>query len=140
MDFALTDDQRAVLDGVDAILEGFAGPARAAELAAKGGYDDALESALAEAGFGEIALGAETGALEAALVTERVAHAAGGVAFAASGLVAPLVVGKALAGPVSLVEAADGGPVRFAPAARTLLVLDGDVARCARLEVGDVEP
>ncbi|MEN8161123.1 MAG: acyl-CoA dehydrogenase family protein, partial [Myxococcota bacterium] len=69
-----------------------------------------------------------------------VAHAAGGVAFAASGLVAPLVARKALAGPVALVEAADDGPVRFAPAARTLLVLDGDVARCARLEVGDVEP
>ncbi len=139
MDFELTDDQQAVLDGVDAILARFAGPARAAELAAKGGYDDALEAALGEAGYAEIALGDGTGALEAALVAERVARAAGGVAFAASGLVAPLVAGRALPGPVALAEADEEGPIRFAPAARTLLVRDGDVARWAPLGPGDVE-
>jgi alkylation response protein AidB-like acyl-CoA dehydrogenase len=136
----LSDDQRAVLDGVDALLARHAGPTRAAELAAKGAYDDALEAALAGAGFGEIALGEETGALEAALVTERVARAAGGVAFAAGGLVAPLVAGRVLPGPVALARADDGGPIRFAPAARTLLVLDGGKARVAALAPGDVTP
>jgi alkylation response protein AidB-like acyl-CoA dehydrogenase len=138
VDFELSDDQRAILEGVDAILAHHSGAARAAELAAKGAYDEALDAALAEAGFGEIALGEETGALEAALVTERVARAAGGVAFAASGLVAPLVAGRALPGPVALVRVDDAGPIRFAPAARTLLVLDGDVARWTPLAPGDV--
>jgi alkylation response protein AidB-like acyl-CoA dehydrogenase len=129
-----------VIEGVDAILARQAGPARAAELAAKGAYDDALDAALAEAGFAEIALGEETGALEAALVAERVAKAAGCVAFAAGGLVAPLVAGRALPGPVALARADDAGPVRFAPAARTLLALDGAVARVGSLAPGDVTP
>jgi len=140
MDFSLSDDQRAVLDAVDALLARFAGATRAAELAAKGAYDDALDAALAEAGFGEIALGEETGALEAVLVTERVVKAAGGVAFAASGLVAPLVTGRALAGPVALASQDDAGPIRFASAARTLLVLEGDLARISPLAPGDVTP
>ena len=140
MDFALSDDQRAVLEAVDALLGRHAGPARAAELAAKGAADDALDAALAEAGFGEIALGAETGALEAVLVTERVARAAGAVAFAAGGVVAPLVAGRVLPGPVALARADDAGPVRFAPAARTLLVVDGAAARVSALAPGDVAP
>jgi alkylation response protein AidB-like acyl-CoA dehydrogenase len=140
MNFELTEDQRAILDGVEAILAGLAGPARAAELAATGAYDEELDAALSKGGYGEIALGEETGALEAALVTERVARAAGGVAFAASALVAPLVTGQGMPGPVALAEAAENGPIRFALAARTLLVLDGDVARCSPLGPGDVEP
>jgi alkylation response protein AidB-like acyl-CoA dehydrogenase len=140
VDLDLSEDQRAVLAGVDALLARHAGAARAAELAAKGAYDDALDAALAEAGFAEIALGEETGALEAVLVSERVAKAAGGVAFAASALVAPLVAERALPGPVALARADDSGPIRFAPAARTLLVLDGDAARWTPLAPGDVTP
>jgi alkylation response protein AidB-like acyl-CoA dehydrogenase len=140
VDFDLSEDQRAVVEAVDALLARHAGPARARELAAKGGYDEALDAALAEAGFAEIALGEETGALEAALVAERVARAAGGVAFAAGALVAPLVAGRMLPGPVALARADEAGPVRFAPAARTLLVLDGETARASALAPGDVTP
>jgi len=140
LDFELSADQRAVVEAVDALLARHAGPARAIELAGKGATDSALDAALAEAGFGEIALGEETGALEAALVVERVARAAGSVAFAAQALVAPLVAGRALPGPIALARAEDGGPIRFAPAARTLLVLDGDAARISTLAPGDVTP
>ena len=140
MNLELSDDQRAVLEGVDALLARHAGAARAAELAAKGAYDDALDAALSEAGFAEIALGQETGALEAALVAERVAKAAGAVAFAASALVAPLVAGRVLPGPVALARVGEAGPVRFAPAARTLLLLDGERAHVAALAPGDVTP
>ena len=129
-----------MLDAVAALLARHAGPARAAELAAKGAYDDALDAALAAAGFSEVALGEETGALEAVLITERVAKAAGAVAFAAGGLVAPLAVGRALPGPVALARVDDAGPIRFAPAARSLLVLDGEVARVTTLAPGDVAP
>ena len=140
MKLELSDDQRAVLEAVDALLARGAGAARAAELAAKGAYDDALDAALGEAGFAAIALGEETGALEATLVTERVARAAGSVSFGASALVAPLVAGRPLPGPVALARSDDAGPVRFAPAARTLLVLDGDQARVAALGPGDTTP
>jgi alkylation response protein AidB-like acyl-CoA dehydrogenase len=140
VDFELSDDQRAVVEAVDALLARHAGPARAIELAGKGAYDAALDAALAEAGFAELAFGEETGALEAALAVERVARAAGTVAFAAGALVAPLVAGRALPGPVALGQAADAGPIRFAPAARTLLVLDGDVVRVTPLAAGDVAP
>ena len=140
MKLELSDDQRAVLEAVDALLARGAGAARAAELAAKGAYDDALDAALGEAGFAAIALGEETGALEAALVTERVAKAAGSVSFGAGALVAPLVAGRPLPGPVALARSDDVGPVRFAPAARTLLVLDGDQARVAALGPGDTTP
>jgi len=140
MDFELSDDQRAIVEALDALLARHAGAARAIELAGKGAYDGALDAALAEAGFAELALGEETGALEATLAVERVARAAGAVSFAAGALVAPLVAGRALPGPVALARAGDGGPVRFAPAARTLLVLDGDVARVSPLAAGDVTP
>jgi alkylation response protein AidB-like acyl-CoA dehydrogenase len=140
VDFELSDAQRAVVEAVDALLARHAGPARAIELAGKGTYDAALDAALAEAGFAELALGEETGALEAALAVERVARAAGTVAFAATALVAPLVAGRALPAPVALARADDAGPIRFAPAARTLLVLDGEVARMAALAAGDVAP
>ena len=140
MNLELSDDQRAVVEAVDVLLARHAGPARAVELAAKGAYDESLDAALDEAGFSEIALGAETGALEAALVSERVARAAGTAAFAATALVAPLVCGRALPGPVALVRAEDAGPIRFAPAARTLLVLDGDRARIGALSAADVAP
>lgn len=140
MDFELSEDQRAVVEAVDALLARHAGPARANELAGKGAYDAALDAALAAAGFADIALGEETGPLEAVLALERVARAAGAVAFAATALVAPLVAGRALPGPVALAEAHERGPVRFAPAARTLLVLDGDVARVGALAAEDVAP
>jgi alkylation response protein AidB-like acyl-CoA dehydrogenase len=140
VDFERSDDQRAVLEAVDALLARHAGPARAIELGAKGAYDDSLDAALGEAGFSEIALGAETGPLEAALVTERVAHAAGMVAFAATALVAPLVAGRALPGPVALARVDEVGPIRFAPAARTLLVLDGEQACVCSLSAADVTP
>jgi alkylation response protein AidB-like acyl-CoA dehydrogenase len=140
MNFELSEDQRALIEAVDALLARHGGAARAIELAGKGGYDEALAAALAAAGFLEIAQGGETGALEAALALERVAHAAGTVAFAATALVAPLVVGRALPGPVALARADDGGPIRFAPAARTLLVLDGEQARVAALAAADVAP
>ena len=140
MDLELSDDQRAVLEAVDALLARHAGPARAIELAAKGAYDEPLDAALAEAGFTEMALGSETGALETALVCERVARAAGTVAFAATALVAPLVAGRALPGPVALARCDESGPIRFAPAARTLLVLDGERARAVPLAAADVTP
>ena len=123
------------MDGVDALLERHAGAARAAELAAAGSYDHALDAALSEAGFDQVLT--EIGPLEAALVVERVAFAAGSCAIAGSALIAPAVAGRPLAGPVAITQATEGGPVRYAAAARSLLVADGGLARVVSLEPGD---
>ena len=58
MDFELNADQQAVLEAVESLLDKHAGAARAIELAASGGYDQALEAALDEAGFGDLATAA----------------------------------------------------------------------------------
>jgi len=139
MDFALSEDQRAIVDALGQLLERHAGASRGAELAAKGEYDAILDGVLAEAGFDALLLdGEETGPLEAALACEAVARAGGAVAFAATALVAPAVAKRRLPGPVALATVDDPGPVRFAFHARTLLLVDGDSARIVELTPGDV--
>jgi len=140
MDFELDEDQRAILEAVSLLLEQHAGAARAIGLAAKGEYDHALEAALRDAGFLDVALGEGTGSLEAALVAEAVAKAGGVVAIGALTLVGPAVTGRSLPGPIALCRADRTGPVRFAAHARTLLVLDGDRARSTALDPADAEP
>ena len=124
MDFELNDDQRAILAAVATLLDKHAGPARAIELQAAGDYDFALDAAIRDAGFADVARSQGTGALEAALVAESVAQAAGVVSFAAAALVAAGVVEEELPGPISLTTSEHRGPVRFCAHARTLLVLD----------------
>ena len=140
MDFEANDDQRAILEAVEALLAQRAGPARAILLNAKAAYDGELDAALAEAGFGDVMLADGTGPLEAALVVEAVARAGGVVSAAAASIVAPGAAARSLPGPVAVMTAGDQGPVRFAVHARTLLVDDGDEARVVALEAGDAEP
>jgi alkylation response protein AidB-like acyl-CoA dehydrogenase len=137
VDFELDDDQRAITEAVDALLHQWAGPKRAIELGPKGAYDEALDRSLAEAGFTDVAIGEETGALEAVLVVESVARACGVVSAGAAILVAPMLTGGAVRGPVALVTADRAEPARFAANARTALVSDGDVARVVALEPGE---
>jgi alkylation response protein AidB-like acyl-CoA dehydrogenase len=140
VDFELNEDQRAIHEAIGSLLTQHAGAQRAIELAPKAAYDDTLAGALADAGFLEIALGDETGALEAALVVEAVARAAGVVSAGAEVLVAPLVAGRALPGPVALAVAGESGPIRFGAHARTLLVADGDEARIVPVAAGAATP
>lgn len=141
MDFELSDDQRAILEAVDGLLARHAGPERAVELAAKAEYDHVLETALAEAGFLELAWGEETGPLEAALVVEEIACAGGTVAAGAAALVAPALLEGPVPGPVALALAGGRGPVRFGAHARTLLVLDRERGEARRipLSAGDAQ-
>ncbi len=139
MDFELSEDQRAIQEAVTALLAEHAGPARAIELAAKAEYDSALDAALGESGFRDVALGAETGLLEAALVTEAVARSGGVVAAGADLLIAPGTAGRTLPGPVAVTHARHTGPVRFGAHARSLLLAEGDLARVVALAPGAVE-
>jgi alkylation response protein AidB-like acyl-CoA dehydrogenase len=134
VDFEWNDDQRAILAAVDSLCAQHAGPARAIQLDAKADWDDLLDKALAEAGFAEVALGApETGTLEAALVVAEVARHAGTLPIGAQVLVAPILTGRVVPGPVALVSLAHPGPVRFGAHARTALVDCGDEARLVSL-------
>ena len=140
MDYELDEDQRAIVEAVERLLERHAGAARAIELNRAGGYDHELEAALDAAGFAGIALDAQTGPLEAALIVEATARAGGLVALGPAALVAPGVAGRALPGPVAIARVGQGAPVRFAAHARTLLVDAGESCLLAELEPGDVEP
>jgi alkylation response protein AidB-like acyl-CoA dehydrogenase len=141
VDLAWNDDQRAILEAVDALCERYAGPARAIALDAKAEWDADLDAALTEAGFAEIALGGDdTGSLEAAMVVECVARSAGTLPIGAQLLVAPRLTGRVLPGPVALVSLAHPGPVRFGDCARTALVDAGDEARLVPLAPGSASP
>ncbi len=143
MDFELDDDQRAILEAVEQLLERHAGVERAVALQAAGEFDVDLDRALREAGFSDMAKQAETGWLEAALAVEAVSRAAGSVAFASEALVAPALAQAGegeLEAPIAIVSANHRGPVRFAGQARTLIVLDGDDVRVVPLESGDAKP
>jgi alkylation response protein AidB-like acyl-CoA dehydrogenase len=139
MDFEPDHSQTAILDAMGVLLARHAGPARAIALARKADYDDGLDAALTDAGFYDVALG-ELGGLEAALLVEEVSRAAGTVAFGAGALVAPSVVGEAVAGPVALAVAGTRTPVRYACQAQTALVLEGDRVRVVEVERAAVEP
>jgi alkylation response protein AidB-like acyl-CoA dehydrogenase len=140
VDFEPSPDQRAILEAVNQLLAQHAGAERAIELNRKAEYDSALDAALVEAGFDRIALGEDTGFLDAALVVEAVARAGGQVSIGASALVAPGVAGRALPGPVAIRETNSTAPIRFGAHARTLLLDDGDEVRVIALEPGDAEP
>ena len=117
MDFELTDDQRAILDAVEALFAQHAGAARAIELDAKAGWTTRLDAALDEAGFPEVALGRpETGTLEAALVVEAVARRAGTVAGRRAALGRARADRARAAGAGRARRRARTGPVRFARA------------------------
>jgi alkylation response protein AidB-like acyl-CoA dehydrogenase len=140
LDFELDDDQREILGAVELLLERHAGPARAIELARKGDYDFALDAAIAQSGFDD-AMDPETreGALEAALIVEAVARAAGVTSIAASALVARGVAGRAITGPIALGARDVTTPLRFGAHAKALLWLEDEEARLVPLEPSDAK-
>jgi alkylation response protein AidB-like acyl-CoA dehydrogenase len=140
VDLEPSAEQQAIVEAVRALLARHAGPARAIGLAAKGEYDSVLEDTLGAGGFLDVARAEGTGPLEAALVVEEVARAAGTAAVGAAALVGPCALGeRALPRPVALASVSPGAPVRFAAHARTLVVDAGEVARVVALAPGEVE-
>jgi alkylation response protein AidB-like acyl-CoA dehydrogenase len=140
LDFDLNNDQRAILEAVEALLEQHAGAARAIELQPKGEYDASLDAALADAGFSDVGRDPDMGGLEATLVVEAVARAGGVVAIGAEAMVAPMLRDEPLPTPIALATAGQGGAVRYAASARSLLVLGDREARWVALEPGDCAP
>jgi alkylation response protein AidB-like acyl-CoA dehydrogenase len=135
LDFDLNEEQRAVVEAIEALLERHAGAARAIELGRDGGYDTALDAALEAAGYGEIAT--DLGLLEAVLLVEALARHGAVSGSAARLLAVPAVCDGGVPGPVALMRAGHSGPVRYASHANTLLILDGDQARRVTLRPGE---
>ena len=87
MKFALTDDQGSVLTGLDQLLASHASPTHVEPVHFS--YAADLDQALVESGFLDIAWEEGFGALDAALITERLARLPQVVEAAASAIIAP---------------------------------------------------
>jgi len=147
MNFELNEDQQAILESVNRLLEQHAGPARAIELNRQGLYDDKLHTLLDESGFHSIASDLATAdklaGLEAGLVVEAIARAGGVVASAAQMLIAPAITDSSINGPIALCtqdNLENPVPLRFGAQARNLLVLAENEVRLIPLAAGDMEP
>lgn len=124
MDLSLTDDQHAILDALDVLVRPWErAPIHDAPLFAS---DDALDAALAEAGFLDVAADPELGTVTAALVIERLARLPVCTEAAASGLIGPLL-GDATGGPICLVDARHWRrPVRYLREGARVVVLESN--------------
>lgn len=139
MDFALDPHQAALVESLDQLLR------RHKELpvdqrAARFYYDEALDLALAEGGYFDIARTEGCGPLEAALVLEQIARLPGVVEAGASLLVAPQLLTQGARRPVALISGHLGLSQRFLPQAATALVDLGDDVAMLDLEGLAVEP
>lgn len=126
MDLSLTDDQRAILSALDALVRPFEdAPLHEAPFAATSA---ALDAELREGGFLMVAADPELGTVTGALVAERLARLPYATEAAASALVGPLL-GDA-GGPVCLVDGTRvPRMVRFlAPGAHVIVVSDDAVS------------
>lgn len=138
MNFELNDDQAAILAGLDQLLAAHAeGPSGEPE---NFFYGAALDAALAESGFLDIARIDGFGPLDAALVVERLARLPQVVEAGASALIAPLLPIEPGERPLALVSGDATRPARFLPAARNLLILREDDALLVSLEGASIEP
>ncbi|MFT4520762.1 MAG: alkylation response protein AidB-like acyl-CoA dehydrogenase [Halioglobus sp.] len=150
MNFELNEEQQAILESIERLLDQHAGPARAVELNRDNSYDHNLHALLDSSGFSWVARdlasgpgsGKDLAGLEAALIVEAIARAGGVVTSAAQMLVAPGVSQENIAGPIALATTADltkPVPLRFAAHAKKLLVLGDDDVYLIALAEGDFE-
>lgn len=124
MNFSLTDDQASVLNEIGRLIEGLPPPSLNEPVFAP--YSVELDTALAEAGYLDIARMEGFGALDAALIVEHIARSPHIVEAAASALVAPALGLESGLRPVALVDGDPTRPSRFLPQARILVADLGD--------------
>jgi hypothetical protein len=138
MDFELTQDQAAIAQALDQLVQ------RHSEVPV-GSADYALTSAALErdldaSGFRSVARHQDLGALEAVLVIEAVARIPFATEIAASALVAPMITERDITGPIALARAPLGAPIRFLAKGGTVLLDTGADIRILDLSDAAVEP
>lgn len=137
MKYALTEDQASVLAGLDQLLAGLGASMPVEPLVYS--YAADLDAALAESGFLDIAREEGFGALDAALIVERLARLPHVVEAAASAIVAPALDLPAGTRPVAMLTGDAAKPARFLPMAQALLVDRGDHVAILKVEADNVE-
>jgi len=130
MDLALTDDQGAILSALDVLCRPYeAAPMHEAPLTAT---SDALERALLDGGFLDVAFDPDLGCVTAALVVERLARLPFAVEAAHWALVRPLLceeLGEELPYPLCLIEESRARrPVRFGREGASVVVVGDSVS------------
>lgn len=138
MNFDPTDDQASILAGLDQLIDSFAIEAPKEPVVAA--YAGDLDAALAESGFLDIAREEGFGALDAALIVERLARLPRVVEAAASALVAPALGIAVGTRPVALTAGDGTAPARYLPIAQVLLVDRGDHALAVEIDPARVAP
>ena len=138
MDLSLTDDQRAILEAIDALARPYENPVLHDTGFAMPSAE--LDAELAEGGFLDVAFDPDLGEVSAALVVERLARLAYAVEAGASALVRPLL-GDETPRPLCLVEAGKKRPlVRFLAPGVTVLVAGEDGVSSFVAEESHIEP
>jgi hypothetical protein len=138
MDFQLSDDQQALVDALQSILDDFADLPQDQRLSCAW-FNQDLQGVLSANGFFEAAT--QIGTLEAALVTYHVAKILPAVDTIGCGLVWPMLGFDAAAGPVALVAERDlAKGIRNLPVAAHLLVDCGEDVVWLDLAPGMVDP
>lgn len=138
MNFGLTEDQASVLNEVERLLSGLPLQAHTEPVVAP--YSDTLDAALAESGFLDIAREEGFSALDATLLTERLARSQHIVEVGASALVASALGLPAGVRPVAMVAGDPTQPARFLPKASILVVDLGDHALAINVDPARVQP
>jgi hypothetical protein len=134
VDLTPSEQQQFILHAVRKLLDQRGGYKRTMELLSEAAYDAGLDGELDAAGFGDVALGGETGPLEAAQIAHEIALGGGTVSYGARSLVAAMVLGELPEGPVALARNPANAALRFGGHARTVLIDAGEEA--LRLSVG----
>jgi alkylation response protein AidB-like acyl-CoA dehydrogenase len=137
VNFGLTEDQTSVLDGLEQLLASAAPPMPTEPTFAA--YSEELDTALAEAGFLDIARQEGFGALDAALIVERLARLPHALEAGASSLVAPALDLAEGLRPIALVSGDPLKPARYLPMAKLLIVDQGDQAMAIDVDPANVE-
>jgi hypothetical protein len=136
MDFTLTTDQVDLATAVDGLAAQY--QAKPIEFRGFALVSEALDAALQQAEFFDIAGTPGLGPVAAALTVERLARLPYTAEIALSMLVRPHLEGGQLPRPFAWIER--GKPGRFVASARTLLIADGDTLSVARVDSDAVEP
>jgi alkylation response protein AidB-like acyl-CoA dehydrogenase len=131
MDFELSENQAVIQASVQSILQ----PFRTLPTGEPDYFKSvpALEQQLAESGFLDVEWSEDYTRLDAALLIYEVSRLPVVLELAASTLVMPSIGARMLARPVALAERKDG-PIRFLPAARTLVYLENGEAHIASFQ------
>jgi len=134
MRFTLTEDQATLDTALDRMAAGFA--EMPVDFRAFALVDPALEQAVEDNGFFDIALVPELGPVSAALAVEKLARLPVTGELALSMLVRPRI-DPSLPRPFALVE--QGRPGRFVHGAGTVIVCEGDAMRLVHPAAGETE-